>query len=78
MNQETSRNDLKDQIKEIRSTNSEIMQKAIIYAAIYAFIYALIKRVTTNNIDNHSCACCSVSPVTSMLMVDILVTDSLH
>ena len=29
MNQETSRNDLKDQIKEIRATNSEIKRKAI-------------------------------------------------
>ena len=48
MNQETSRNDLKDQIKEIRSTNSEIKQKAIIYATIYAIIYALIKRVATH------------------------------
>ena len=47
MNQETSRNDLKDQIKEIRSANSEIKQKAIIYATIYAIIYALIKRVVT-------------------------------
>ena len=47
MNQEGSHNDLKNQINEIRSANSEIKQKAIIYAAIYAFIYALIKRVTT-------------------------------
>ena len=47
MNQQTSRNDLKNQIKEIRSTNSEIKQKAIIYATVYAIIFALIKRVAT-------------------------------
>ena len=45
MNQETSRNDLKDQIKEIRSTNSKIKQKA--NKAIYAIIYnSLIKYFT--------------------------------
>ena len=48
MNQEISRNDLKNQIKEIRSTNSEIKQKAIIYAIIYRIIYVLIKRVATH------------------------------
>ena len=47
MNQEGSYNDLKNQIKEIRSANSEIKQKAIIYATIYAIIYSLIKRVAT-------------------------------
>ena len=35
MNQVTSRNELKEQIKEMRSTNSEIKQKAIIYAILY-------------------------------------------
>ena len=49
MNQETSRNDLKDRIKENRSANSEIKQKAIIYATIYPIIYALIKRVATRH-----------------------------
>ena len=45
MNQETSRNNLKDQIKGIRSTNSEIKQKA--NKAIYAIIYnSLIKYFT--------------------------------
>ena len=34
MNQVTSRNELKEQIKEMRSTNSEIKQKAIIYAIL--------------------------------------------
>ena len=46
MNQEISRNDLKNQIKEIRSTNSEIKQKAIIYAIIYQDTKFLKRTVT--------------------------------
>ena len=35
MNQVTTRNELKDQIQEIRSKNLEIEQKATIYARIH-------------------------------------------
>ena len=53
MNQETSRNNLKDQIKGIRSTNSEIKQKAI-YAIIYTVILFSNTSLTSNsNIIKH-------------------------
>ena len=35
MNKVMSRNQLKEQIKEMRSANSEIKQKAIIYTILY-------------------------------------------
>ena len=41
MNQVTTRNELKDQIQEIRSKNLEIEQKATIYASIH-FIKRLV------------------------------------